>query len=280
MAQERKQELASKSAEELSSIVFEAEELLGQEDIVAGIKALQNRALSAEKMALLGEMSGNMAHEINNPLLVLSGYAAKIRKFHTQGAPDPQKMDKAIERVESMAKRIQKIIKGLLRFSRADATLLPEMANVADIVEETLVICEHKFKRSGVKFEVPEIDKNLNLFCESVPISQVILNLLGNAHDAIEQMNDPWIKLEVIETTDHVTFRVTDSGPGIPPDVQENIFKKFFTTKAVGKGTGLGLALCGEIVAKHQGRFSIDNNVKNTCFVVEIPKNIKQSKAS
>tara|TARA_B100001094_G_C18176856_1_gene798388 strand:- start:1379 stop:2230 length:852 start_codon:yes stop_codon:yes gene_type:complete len=283
MDDNRRAELMAMGLEPLVDMILQAEEKLAVvdgESMLSAIGSLQDRIMHADKWALLGEMSGNLAHEINNPLLVLVGYANKLRKFHENGEADSEKISKAIERVESMAHRIQKIMKGLLRFARSDSVLEFEKVYVSDLVNETTVVCEQKFKRSGVALKSTPIPEGLSLKCAGVPLSQVLLNLLGNGHDAVEGTEDPWISLEVEHTSEAVIFRVIDSGDGIPLDVQKKIFQKFYTTKSFGKGTGIGLALCAEIVGKHGGKLFIDSNYKNTCFTVEIPKDIKTQAAS
>jgi signal transduction histidine kinase len=108
-------------------------------------------------------------------------------------------------------------------------------------------------------------------------LSQVFVNLINNSVDAIEELAQKWIKFEMDEDKDYITIKVSDSGKGIPIDIQEKMFKPFFTTKGLGKGTGLGVGICNKIVTKiHKGEFYIDNQSVNTTFVVKLPKNISK----
>jgi signal transduction histidine kinase len=94
---------------------------------------------------------------------------------------------------------------------------------------------------------------------------------LSNAFDEVSKLDEKWLKLIVQETNQGTEFRFIDSGKGVPDEVQEKIFRPFFTTKEIGKGTGLGLSLSYSIVKKHKGSLRIDNSCENTCFVVTIP---------
>jgi signal transduction histidine kinase len=110
------------------------------------------------------------------------------------------------------------------------------------------------------------------LNCQEVQISQVLLNLIQNAVDAIEaQTTKKWIKLEILPVSNTCQIRVTDSGLGIPISLQDKILQPFFTTKDIGKGTGLGLSISSSIVREHGGQFFYDKDSPNTSFVIEIP---------
>lgn len=239
----------------------------------------QNAVRHADKMALLGEMSGNMAHEINNPLLVLTGYISKLTTYLSEAPVDPVKAAKALERIDSMTKRIQYIVKGLLKFSRNEQQLDFAAEKLQTIFDDTIILCKHKLKRACVDLTVDPFPEDLEIVCAQIQVSQVLLNLLSNAHDAIKDQENPWIRIGVSPSPTTLTITVTDSGYGIPEAIQKNIFERGFTTKGVGVGTGLGLALCAEFIEAHGGRLYVDNNKPNTTFVIEIPKN-PASKAS
>ena len=235
---------------------------------------------NTEKMALLGEMSGNMAHEINNPLLVLNGYVGKLKKYMLEESPDRAKMEKAVERVDSMAKRIQFIIKGILKFSRSNTNEMDFTSEkIKVILDDTIVLCDHKLKRACIKLNVEDFDEDLEIECAQIQVSQVILNLLGNSHDAIKDMKDPWINIKVEDLGDNIKIQLTDCGKGIPMHVQQKLFDRGFTTKGIGVGTGLGLALSRDLIEAHNGSLAIDNNSENTRFVIILPKKYQKLKA-
>ena len=120
-------------------------------------------------------------------------------------------------------------------------------------------------------FSADPIDETLVFQGRGTEISQVLVNLLNNADDAISKMPEKWIKLSVQNRSDWLEIRVTDSGHGIPPGDQKKLFQPFFTTKEIGKGTGLGLSISHGIVKNHGGELTLDTTSPNTCFVVRLP---------
>jgi signal transduction histidine kinase len=111
-----------------------------------------------------------------------------------------------------------------------------------------------------------------DLDCREVQLSQVILNLLNNAFDAISELPNKWVHLESRMNEGIIEIRVIDSGSGIPEELREKILQPFFTTKEVGQGTGLGLSISKGIIESHGGTLSIDIKSQNTCFVIQIPQ--------
>ncbi len=142
--------------------------------------------------------------------------------------------------------------------------------SLAQIVDDTLTFCYERFRQHSVKLNI-HIPQEITLECRSVQISQLLLNLLNNAFDAIDGQKDKWISVEAAEVGDQVLIFVTDSGKGIPEDIQKKIFQPLFTTKPSGGGTGLGLSLSHKIAQDHKGKIYLDPFHLNTRFVVEIP---------
>ena len=112
----------------------------------------------------------------------------------------------------------------------------------------------------------------LPINCRPVQLSQVLLNLLSNASDAVDAVNPKWVRLFIEDDETHVLIRVTDSGPGVPVNQRDQIFNPFFTTKASGKGTGLGLSIALRIVQEHNGSLFYDSKYTDTCFTLRLPK--------
>ena len=146
---------------------------------------------------------------------------------------------------------------------------------VKTLIDETIALCQERLKINGVKlkYKYPENFEELYFECRLVEVSQVLLNLLNNAFDAIENLDDKWIEIEIeiINLKSTIQFRVTDSGKGISRDLATLILAPFFTTKSAGKGTGLGLSISQKIIHSHSGKFWIDTESKNTCFIFELP---------
>jgi C4-dicarboxylate-specific signal transduction histidine kinase len=188
-------------------------------------------------------MSSGIAHEINNPLTIIYGKNYQIRKMASDASPPNEKIIKLSNDIEKTVGRISGIVKGLKNFSRDGANDTFEQKSVKEMIEETLSFCSGRFLHHSVNLQVGEIPERLILECRPVQISQVLLNLLGNAFDAIQGLSEKWVRIEACEHGNCIEISVTDCGNGIPEPLREKIMEPFFTTKDVGKGTGLGLSI-------------------------------------
>jgi C4-dicarboxylate-specific signal transduction histidine kinase len=144
--------------------------------------------------------------------------------------------------------------------------------SLSDIVSETLDLCHARFANDDIKVYLAPLPPYWTVECRSSQISQVLLNLLNNAHDAILELKEKWIRVECADIGTAHTIRVTDSGTGIPPEVATKIMAPFFTTKPTGRGTGLGLSISSNILTDHGGWLIVDQEASNTSFVITIPK--------
>ena len=239
-------------------------ELKKQEDII-------NHTL---KMASLGEMAAGIAHEINNPLTIIKGTSQQISTSLKRDIFEKEKFIRYAEKIETTTDRIAKIIRGLKFFSNEKKMDNFQKESIFNIVEDTISLCSEKFKINNIdfKFKYSEDSAHLLVECHAVEISQVLLNLLNNAFDAIEIFDEKWIELEILNHSDVVTISIMDCGNGIDKEEVAKILTPFYTTKAVGKGTGLGLSISHRIIENHKGKLWIDETCPNTKFVVEIPK--------
>ena len=228
------------------------------------------------KMAALGEMASNLAHEINNPLTILSGCFFHLQKI-IKIVPMPlAEVDHAIARIKNVIKRMAAITSGLKSFSRMDEKDPMKEASLTSIIDDTIAFCSDGIKQAGISLKVEPIDASWVIDCRPTQISQVILNLLSNARDAIESLDEKWITVscEVVPSSVGKRFahiRVMDSGKGLPPELVQKIYEPFFTTKPVNKGTGLGLSISKNIIHEHQGELTLDQGCPNTCFLIRIP---------
>jgi signal transduction histidine kinase len=141
-----------------------------------------------------------------------------------------------------------------------------------DIFEDVMQLCEKTFSQRDIKLKAPHLDPSLVIECRESQISQVLLNLLNNASDAINKGSDKWIQIEVTPRDKEIEISITDSGTEISPEVRKRLFQPFFTTKEVGKGTGLGLSISKKIVESHRGTLKLDLDSSKTRFVVTLPR--------
>jgi nitrogen-specific signal transduction histidine kinase len=230
------------------------------------------------KMATLGEMAAGIAHEINNPLTIIKTASSQLSHMILKSEIDIEKIERNVQKIDLTVDRIAKIIKGLRFFSNPAQSNEIKNENMVDIINETISLCHEKFKVHNVALHFKTNTNLAFIDCRAVEISQVILNLLNNAFDAIETLPDRWVTID-LQCSDHALFvSVTDSGNGILPENVEKILKPFFTSKSAGKGTGLGLSISQKILEAHQGKLWIDTNSPHTKFCIRLP--LKQAKAA
>ncbi|KMO30999.1 response regulator [Methylobacterium aquaticum] len=242
------------------------------------LKDTQAKLVQAAKMASLGELVAGIAHEINNPLAFILAHQGTVERLIgevaaavPEGDPSRRALDKARDRVGAMRlglSRIQDLVVNLRKFSRLDEGEM-QTVNVPDAIENVLALIQHKL---GTRITVrkdfagaPEIR------CSPALLNQVVMNILGNAADAIP--GDGTITVETAIRDDHDVIRICDTGPGVPESLRERIFEPFFTTKPVGSGTGLGLAIAYSVVQAHSGQLSVESSPDGgACFVISIPR--------
>jgi len=224
------------------------------------------------KLASLGEMAAGIAHEINNPMTIIQGRAEQIKGVLKIAPPDIEKIDAIADNITNSVQRVAKIIKGLRAFARFNADMEFTPVKIIDVINETVDLCKERFKVNNVTLRIDVKNENTIVTSRGTQLSQVLLNLLNNAYDAISERLDRWIQLESYESGDFVILTVTDSGLGIPASIVDKLFQPFFTTKGVDKGTGLGLSMSHGIIGDHGGKIYIDSKSHHTKFVVEIPK--------
>jgi PAS domain S-box-containing protein len=245
------------------------EDLTQQRALEAKVQDERLKAIHASKLAMVGEMAAGIAHEINNPLAIIGGFAYTLRSAIDRG--DAADIDEALKAIEEATERAGKIVHGLRKFARQRGQDAPEELSVADIVEDALDLCRTRTRAHGVEVSA-DLRPTPKVRGHAIELSQVLVNLLNNAFDAARAAPQKWIRVgaEADAEPGWVRISVTDSGPPIPPEVADKLFQPFFTTKAVGEGTGLGLSISRTIVESHGGTLALLAGAPNTTFVVRL----------
>jgi PAS domain S-box-containing protein len=243
------------------------------------IKDLQQSLIHAGRLAAIGELASGVAHDINNPLTVIL-LSNEMMLNQLQSLPGP--LDEKSERVLSLArdvkrasKSIQKLADHLRNFSRGMAEQR-EPVDLSTSITDALFITHNKIQRARVT-----VTNNVargRHFVHACPnhMEQVFVNLVGNACDAMEDRERRELVLSVEacrrDDVDYWKCDVADSGKGIPPELMNEIFQSFFTTKEKGKGTGLGLSICRGILSDHRGFVEVASDVgRGSTFSVLLP---------
>jgi PAS domain S-box-containing protein len=230
-------------------------------------ESLRVQVIHASKMASLGELAAGIAHEINNPLAIVEGAASLLLKIKDS----PEKFEPKVEAIKKACMRMGRIVGGLKKFSRSSENLSFKKTSLSEIVKEALVLTSVKSKRNQAEVNC-DFKSDSYILADEVSIEQVIINLINNALDAVNDQAEKWVRVEVSEDTLHVILKITDSGSGIPPEIQAKIFNPFFTSKPVGEGTGLGLSICKGLLDEHKATIELIKDSPNTCFEVRFPK--------
>lgn len=231
-------------------------------------KQLQLQLIQSEKMAAIGQLVSGVAHEINNPLAAISGFA-QLLLANNSIAPDVRH---SAEVISGEARRAARIVHNLLTFARQHAAEKTR-ANVNSIVESTLELRAYEVRVRGTEV-VCDLDPTIpETVVDVYQIQQVLLNLITNAEQAMANASRRDHRLTVRTRTVGRTVRieVEDTGGGIPPHSIDLIFNPFFTTKPTGQGTGLGLSISLGIVSEHGGRIWVENIAGGCRFSVELP---------
>lgn len=262
---------------------YETEEALVVEktNLTAAVQKLQAaqeelltqkaRAEYTAKLASLGEMAGGIAHEINTPLNVILLLTEQQYDIVDSKPFDEEAMKTSTRKIEETTNRIAKIVRGLRTFARDGQKDPIETVPLQSIIDNTLALCYEKFKLNNIEIRMDEALPQVDLKCRPVQVSQVFLNILNNASEAVSALPEKWISIDVKKTSHSVEIRFTDSGPGISSDIESKIFTPFFTTKEIGKGTGLGLSISRSLIDEHHGQIFVDREDPHTSFVVRLP---------
>jgi two-component system NtrC family sensor kinase len=242
------------------------------EDITARVEA--NRAVArAEKLAAVGRLAAGVVHEINNPLATISACAEALESRLNEGAfdasPEVEDLREYLSLIRSEAFRCKSITNGLLDFSRTRAgEHLP--VQIAEVINSAARLMRHQRRGDQIEIEVEVADSLSPVSGDEGQLQQAVIALATNAIDAMPEGGR--LTLRGHERNDHVLVEICDTGVGIPQENLTKIFDPFFTTKEIGRGTGLGLAVCYGIVTEHGGRLNVQSAVgTGTTFTISLP---------
>ncbi|MFQ5989724.1 MAG: ATP-binding protein [Candidatus Methylomirabilales bacterium] len=238
------------------------------------LRRSQDLLLRQEKLASLGRLAAGLAHEINNPLSSVAGFAEALqRRARAERLDDREKFRDIAEYlafIQQEVARAAAIVRHLLDFARQREPSFEEL-DLPSLIQDTVALVSHQATVTNKRIAV-EITPDLPVVqADRQMLQQAILNLLTNALDAIEGTGE--VRITALPALDQVEIRVEDTGCGIPPEHLAKIFDPFFTTKEVGKGTGLGLAICQSIIEQHRGSMEVrsDGVGKGTTVAVRLP---------
>ncbi len=272
-------------------------QLRNNQRLMDEMKEVESQLVHQEKMASLGRLVAGIAHELNNPINFVHGnlpylknYCRDMKNLIAAGddLPEPQKtamqklkaelkydflvtdLDNIVADMEEGVDRIRQIIKNLRSFGRLDEAELKE-ASINEGIESTLKILGQYYGRDKIPVSL-ELQEMPAVLCYPGQLNQVWMNLLSNAAQATEKVEEPQVQIQSQLRDGNILISITDNGSGIKGENRSKIFDPFFTTKPVGQGTGLGLSICHSIIQRHHGNIWFEAVPGGgTVFKVSIP---------
>ncbi len=256
-------------ASTLSAVAFDRQAIHFQELMINQEKEVQD----TKKLASLGNMAAGIAHEINNPLMIISGNLLILERVIDKLNIDQEERYKTIRHLEKASNnisRIKNIIHSLLAYSRMKSKDNFKKFTVKDFVENLKNVIDESEQIDDLQWpDLSQARDTLN--ADFTLLTQVMTNLIYNAWHATRNLAHHEIKVEVSLSKGDIYFKVIDQGVIASSEIIENMFNPFYTTKPIGEGTGLGLSLSKGIVEMHGGDLYYDDQHPTTAFVVKIP---------
>ena len=257
------QKLLDSIAEQLSLII---EDLKREDDK----KKLEDQLRHADRLATIGQLSAGVAHELNEPLSSILGFAELLKKSNAvMDEAHFLERGKDVEKIITAAKHAREIVKKLLIFGRQVATTVTEV-DVNEVVRQAVDFFEGRCRKEGIELKV-ELDKDIpKIWIDPSHLNQMVINLSVNALQAMP--SGGLLRIATRRDRENVFIEVADTGYGIKPELEEKIFLPFFTTKDIGEGTGLGLAVVHGLVSSYEGSVTFTSREGfGTVFLISLP---------
>lgn len=226
------------------------------------------------RMTDLGKMAAGIAHEINNPIFIIGGFATRIEQLVDEkevlNKEDETRI--CLDMIQKNCKKVTNIVEGLRLMSRNSEKDEFEVFDLNEVIKRTVDISKDRFQMESIDLCTDLSDGELLIECKPGQLSQVVTNLLNNSYDSMTaQKIKGQVKIKTQNVDGDAVLSITDAGPRLSDEVVKNIMEPFFTTKAPGKGTGLGLSICKEIIKRFNGNISVDQNCPNVKFDIRLP---------
>ncbi len=237
-------------------------------------RLLQERLLQSEKMASVGQLVSGVAHELNNPLTGVMGFAQLLLARELEETVRSQ-----IQTIYGEAERAAKIVQNLLSFARRRKPT-KEMADINSLLQRVLELRSYDFTIRNISLDMTMDARMQRVWVDPDQVQQVFFNLIKNAEQAmIDSHGGGRLTVVTRGLPEGVRISIADDGPGIPLDVQRRIFDPFFTTKEAGQGTGLGLTICYSIIDDHGGRIWTENlPAGGAVFHIDLPLSVGEER--
>lgn len=264
--------------EEITTWAHTLEERVDQK--TAELKRAHDQILHVEKMATIGKMAAVVAHEVNNPLAGILTYSKLMRKWIDRRDFTDEKLkeyEQCLDLIAAESRRCGDLVKNLLMFSRTSPMNLV-WADLNQVMQRCAMLIQHQLEHAGVQLDLQAGADMPPVHCDPAQVEQVLLALMMNAIDAMPHGGNLWLRSRSLPQSAQVELQVRDDGCGMTPEVRDNLFEPFVTTKPEGKGVGLGLAISRSIVDRHHGTIQVESEVgRGTTFYIFLPVDVNQT---
>ena len=235
------------------------------------LRSTQEQLHSAEKLASIGQLAAGIAHEINNPLGTIMLYASLVKKQIEKVESDSQ-YEGDLKIIINEANRCKSIVANLLNFARQGKLTLQKF-DLFDLITSIIKKIKPNASMTGISIEMNHRAGNAIIEADKDQLEQVFLNLFMNAAESMELSTNKKLSIGIEDDENNVLVKISDTGCGISKDNYNKIFTPFFTTKKIGKGTGLGMAIAYGIIKMHKGEINFESEKdKGTTFFVKFPR--------
>lgn len=221
------------------------------------------------RLSSLGEMAGGIAHELNTPLQALLLNADMAHAELGGGEPDLEFVQEVVAEAVATTRYLSNVVRAMRTLSRRSGSEGDPLETVPlrEVIEDVCSMGSGRMRLAGVSVSVlaPE---EIQVTARRSECAQILLNLLNNAHDAVAGLPDPWVRIELAREGERVRVSVVDSGPGVPGHLADAIMAPFYTTKAAGQGTGLGLSVSRTLAQQWGATFHCDSEAGHSSFTL------------
>ncbi len=220
------------------------------------------------RFSTIGQMAAGMAHEINNPLTIISLSTVAIRAALEGG--NQAKLERLLEKQNHAVDRIKAITQAMEKFASKGVAPPSDGAAVLDSWKTAQELIQVELGRQNIQIEA-DVSTEIRVQCYPTSLSQIFMILLQNSVESLSHREKKTIQISATRLESTVCIRFSDSGPPLSPEIQEKLMTPFFSTKPVGGGVGMSLSVCKGLIEHHQGRFYYDPKASNVSFIIELP---------
>lgn len=257
---------------ELRGVCAVAKDITNELKVSEALEEERRRLAHVSKLAAIGVLSAEIAHEIKNPLTIIQMANDVLQSAMSEKDIDRNLLNEKMKVINEAIGRMNKVISSLGNVSRNGDHDEDSTFNVGEMLDEVVSLCSSKTRKLKIEIEIKKTEAlKLNITANRVQISEVLLNVFMNALDAVEKEKLPEVIVCVSHQLDQLVFKIWDNGPGVPEDIRTKIFEPFYTTKKLFHGSGLGLSIAKKIVDKHNGDLFYEDTQDGHCFVIRMP---------